>query len=51
VLVVGRILAHIDCLDEASDELSAAIDKQLGPFAPAVELLCTIPVSGAARPR
>jgi transposase len=45
-LVVGRILAHIDYLDEAIDELSAAIAEQLGPFAPAVELLCTIPGVG-----
>jgi transposase len=46
VVVVGRILAHIDYLDEAIDELSAAIEQQLGPFAPAVELLCTIPGVG-----
>ena len=46
VLVVGRILAHIDYLDEAIDELSGAIEQQLGPFAPAVELLCTIPGVG-----
>ena len=46
VLVVGRILAHIDYLDEAIDELSGAIEEQLGPFAPAVELLCTIPGVG-----
>jgi transposase len=45
-LVVGRILAHIDYLDEAIDELSGAIEEQLGPFAPAVELLCTIPGVG-----
>jgi transposase len=45
-LVVGRILAHIDYLDEAIDDLSAAIEQQLGPFAPAVELLCTIPGVG-----
>jgi transposase len=45
-LVVGRILAHIDYLDEAIDDLSAAIEEQLGPFAPAVELLCTIPGVG-----
>src|SRR3954470_4186225 len=45
-LVVGRILAHIDYLDEAIEELSAAIEEQLGPFAPAVELLCTIPGVG-----
>jgi transposase len=46
-LVVGRILAHVDYLDEAIDELSVAIEEQLGPFAPAVELLSTIP--GVAR--
>jgi transposase len=45
-LLVGRILAHIDYLDEAIDELSAAIEQQLGPLAPAVELLCTIPGVG-----
>jgi transposase len=45
-LIVGRILAHIDYLDESIAELSAAIEEQLGPFAPAVELLCTIPGVG-----
>jgi transposase len=34
-LIVGRILAHIDYLDESIAELSAAIEEQLGPFAPA----------------
>ena len=43
---MGRILAHIDYLNEAIDELSGAIDEQLGPFTPAVELLCTIPGVG-----
>jgi transposase len=42
-LVVGQILAHIDFLDESIDRLSAAIEEQIGPFAAAVELLCTIP--------
>jgi hypothetical protein len=28
-LIVGRILAHIDYLDEAIDELSGAIEEQL----------------------
>jgi transposase len=42
-LVVGQILAHIDFLDESIDRLSAAIEQQIGPFAAAVELLCTIP--------
>jgi transposase len=50
-LVVGRILAHIDYLDEAIDELSAAIEEQLGPFAPAVELLSRSPASAGAPPR
>jgi transposase len=45
-LLVSRILAHIDFLDEAIDELSDAIEEQLGPFGPAVELLCTIPGVG-----
>jgi transposase len=40
---VSSILAHLDFLDEAIDRLSDAIEEQLVPFAPAVELLCTIP--------
>jgi len=42
-LIVGRILAHIDYLDEAIAELSQTIERQIAPFANAVELLCTIP--------
>jgi transposase len=42
-LIVGRILAHIDYLDESIAELTGAIEQQIAPFAPAVELLCTIP--------
>jgi transposase len=42
-LIVGRILAHIDYLDESIDDLSDAIEQQIAPFAQAVELLCTIP--------
>ncbi len=42
-LVVGRILAHIDFLEEAIDRLSTAIEEQLVPFAKAVELLMSIP--------
>jgi transposase len=43
-LVVGRILAHIDFLDESIEQLSAEIETQLGPFGnKQVELLCTIP--------
>jgi hypothetical protein len=34
--IAGRILAHIDYLDKAIDELSAAIEEQLDPLAPAV---------------
>ncbi len=45
-LVVGRILAHIDFLDEAIEQLSEAIEEQIAPFVAAVELLCTIPGVG-----
>ena len=45
-LVVGRILAHIDFLDESIEQLSEAIEEQIAPFAAAVELLCTIPGVG-----
>ncbi len=40
---VGAILAHIDFLDEQIDRLSEAIEEHISPFAPAVELLRTIP--------
>jgi transposase len=42
-LIIGRILAHIDYLDEAIAELSGAIEQQIAPLATAVELLRTIP--------
>ncbi len=42
-LLVGSILAHLDFLDEQIDRLSDAIEQQLRPFAPAVELLRSIP--------
>ncbi len=43
-LVVGRILAHIDFLDESISQLSQEVEQQLGPFGnQQVELLCTIP--------
>jgi transposase len=42
-IVVGAILAHIDFLDEQIDRLSETIEEQIRPFAPAVELLCSIP--------
>ena len=42
-VIIGRILAHIDYLDEAIAELSTAIEAQIAPLAPAVDALCTIP--------
>ena len=42
-LWIGAILAHIDFLDEQIDGLSDAIEEQIRPFAPAVELLRSIP--------
>jgi len=42
-LWIGAILAHIDFLDEQIDRLSDAVEEQIGPFAPAARLLCTIP--------
>ena len=41
-LLVRTILAKVDFLDAAIDELSAEIDKVIAPFAPEVELLDTI---------
>ena len=46
-LIIGRILSHIDYLDEAISEISDAIEQHLAPLASHVELLCTIP--GIAR--
>ena len=42
-LWIGAILRHIDFLDEQIEQLTAMIEEQIRPFAPAVELLCTIP--------
>jgi hypothetical protein len=42
-LLIGAILAHLDFLDEQIGRLSEAIEEQLRPFAPAVELLRSIP--------
>jgi transposase len=39
---VGAILRHIDFLDEQIEQLTAVIDEQIRPFAPAVELVCTM---------
>jgi transposase len=41
-LVIGAILEHLDFLDEHIDRLSEAIEEQLGPFAPGVQLAATI---------
>jgi transposase len=41
-LLVGSILAHLDFLDEQVERLSEAIEEQLRPFAPAVELFRTV---------
>jgi transposase len=42
-LLIGAILAHLDFLDEQIERLSDAIEAQIRPFWPAVELLRTIP--------
>jgi hypothetical protein len=42
-IIIGRILAHIDYLDEAIAELSTEIENQLAPLASAAQALCTIP--------
>jgi transposase len=42
-LLIGAILAHLDFLDEQIEQLSDAIEEQIRPFWPALELLCTIP--------
>jgi transposase len=42
-LLIGAILAHLDFLDEQIELLSGAIEEQIRPFWPAVELLSSIP--------
>ena len=42
-LMVGKILAHIDYLDESIAELSVEIERVIAPFSDKVELLDTIP--------
>jgi transposase len=42
-LLIGAILAHLDFLDDQIERLSDAIEDQVRPFWPAVELLSTIP--------
>jgi transposase len=41
-LWIGSILRHIDFLDSQIEQLSDAIEEQIRPFWPAVELLCTM---------
>jgi transposase len=41
--MVGRILAHIDYLDDSIADLSAEIERVIAPFSEQVELLDTIP--------
>lgn len=41
-LLISSILAHLDFLDEQIERLSDAIEEQLRPFEPAVELLRTV---------
>src|SRR3712207_9342695 len=42
-LMVGKILAHVDYLDESIGDLSAEIERVIAPFSEKVELLDTIP--------
>src|SRR5215207_5429804 len=42
-LMVGKILAHVDYLDESIGELSAEIERVIARFSEQVELLDTIP--------
>jgi transposase len=42
-LLIDAILAHIDFLEQQIQRNSDAIEEQLAPFAPAIELLCTSP--------
>jgi NADPH:quinone reductase-like Zn-dependent oxidoreductase len=44
-VMVAQLLAHIDTLDAALQNLSERIEVALAPHAHIVELLCTIPVS------
>jgi len=41
-LVIGAILEHLDFLDEHIDRLSDAIEEQLRPFQPAVDVLRSV---------
>jgi transposase len=41
--MVGRILAHVDYLEESIADLSSHIERMIAPFSKQVELLETIP--------
>jgi transposase len=41
--LLRSLLAHLDCLDAASEEAHAEIERQLAPYQDAVRLLQTIP--------
>ena len=41
-LWIGAILRHIDFLDDQIEQLSGMIEEHIRPFAPAVDLLCTM---------
>jgi transposase len=45
-VLLGRILAHIDFLEESLAQLQPALERYLAPFREAVELLDTIPGVG-----
>src|SRR5215204_7624351 len=42
-LMVGKILAHVDYLDESIGDLSDEVERVIAPFSEKVELLDTIP--------
>jgi transposase len=46
LVLIGQILAHIDFLEESIVEIHRAIEQRQAAFAPAVELLQTIPGVG-----
>ena len=50
-LLIGAILAHLDFLDEQIERLSDAIEEQLRPFQPAVELLAYARTGSRLGPR
>jgi hypothetical protein len=49
-LMVGKILAHIDYLDESIGDLSVEIERVIAPFSEQVELLDTRQISAELMP-